>query len=319
MQTIGEAYMQPFTQSERATTQAINARSRIQLSQMRLVLAKQRLAQMQQMANIQLQNLAERQREFDQTMALKNKEFDASQAAPAGMSMADYRAFKARQAGLPYKLPTSDGGEGTYKMPTNREQGQLEQVVNAWPQMQSLITQIQNGAKYFLDKPDKFKKYTAAVSAAWTGNVTPEQEKILEDAGISSNAIIQAAETQSRLMNVAKTNEVFQNTKSLFQPREGETQQSYSARLNAAMLDNARRFFQAQLQLQDIPLDAAAQAEQNKKVDQQLLTDPMLSNLNGVKPSSVSVGNKGFTEDQIKKVMDATGLSRAQAITMLGG
>jgi hypothetical protein len=321
MQTIGEAYMQPLSQAERNATQATNSRTRAAISNMRLEMTRQRLVQLQQMAGLQLANLKERQNEFNQTMDLKNKQFDATQndSPVDGMTMSQYRAFEARKAGLPYEKATSSGDTGRYKMPTNNDQSKLEQVINAFPQIQSLLGQIQNGAKYYMNKPDKFKKYTAAISAAWTGGVTPGQEKVLEDAGISSNAIIQTAEVQSRLMNVAKTNDTFQNTLSLFKPREGETTDSYNARLNAVLLDNARRFFQAQLQLQDVPLNDAAQKDQNDKVDHELLTNGMLSSVNGSKPQSISIGDKGFTEAQIKKLMDATGMSRDQAITQMGG
>lgn len=279
--------------------------------QAQLLLNRLRLQQTMNANNLKAQGLAEKKREFD---AAQNN-------ITGGMSMPQYRAFEARKAGLPYtKVDDSGKAQGTYKMPTMADQSKLEQVVNAWPQLEDLLSQIKQGSKYFMNKPDQFKKYTAALSAAWTGNASPAQEKILEQVGITQNAITQAAETQSRIMQVAKTDTTYQDTRSLFQPKEGETLQSYQARINGVMADNARRFYQAQLQLQDVPLDPVAQNIQNQTVNQELAQDPMLSmGENTTEQTGMNINNVYYTNDMLNNLASNSGKTREQVITSLGG
>jgi hypothetical protein len=114
METIGEAFMRPYTEEQRAQTsqqrmlnQNNNALSRLNLSKMRLNLSKSRLAQMQRLNNIRMQQLSEKAREFNETLDFKNRQLNVAQQN--GLGSGRYATAEQKNVGAAMQIAQDAG------------------------------------------------------------------------------------------------------------------------------------------------------------------------------------------------------------------
>jgi hypothetical protein len=315
MESMGEAYSRSYNNMAKSENEFVRSENQYDSQIVRLLEQNQRFQLSKQrehdLNNFHNQRLGLEKQRLDQMSLMSNQRIQLIQAQIARIraqtqailsgksgGLTPWQQLQAQKAGVPYKLPTSSGGDGTYVMAPNPEKNRLSQVINAYPQLVPMVKNIQDGAKYYMDKPDQFKKYIAAVTAMWNGNLSSKQEQILEKSGIAQNTIIEATETLSRVMNMGKTDHSFIQLLTLYKPMQGETVQSYTSRLNSLMNDNARRFYQAQYEYQHMPTDKASQDDENKYIDDQISKDNIWSS--GASSSSLP---PGVTEAKIQEAM----------------
>lgn len=324
---ISQQRANSYSESQKQRGQLINAQ--VQQIMARIAQMPQELALKQQQAS----NGSLRDQLMQMNYALNLQKFKLQQQQDLDPNSTKNQSLAAREkkAGFPEPATMPDGSTGTVTFPTPTEMTQQQQIISAAPQMDALLNQIQNGANSFINKPGQFKKYVSALNAAWSGSVTPDQEKTLESAGISQNAITQATETESRLLNVPKVESVFNLTNDLFKPHEGETLDSYKARINALRNGNATRYYQAMFNTTlGFPsgLDGIAQKAQNKYVDDSVAADPAINQ--GAVPSSSQLptnndidtlaSQMGTTTDAVNNAiskLESKGYSKQQAMDYL--
>lgn len=147
----------------------------------------------------------------------------------------------------PYKKKTSSTGQvGTYQKPTNSTQTQLDAVQNAIPQLASAMNVIAQGAKYYSTAADRGARYIAAIGSYLSGNPSKSDQDILEKAGISATAMTEAAETLSRVQQLAKTDTTFQATLDMIKPQKGDTAPIYAAKQKGVFDEMKKRGLEAQ-------------------------------------------------------------------------
>jgi hypothetical protein len=277
METIGDAYNRSYNSemnqankydrllidSQRVSNQADFQKARLQnmnlMSQMKLLMMQKQLAAMKQSQALKIAQLQQSQNDYNEKVREFNiNEQDKLNAAKNGGSVQDYREDKLKMGGLPFTKKTSNGDLGLYRMPTGAEATSLQKVIDAYPQLYTAIDEISQGADYIKSNlPGETKKYSSAIISYLAGKATPGQEKIIEESGVSLDALIQASETAQRVMNIPKTNEGMKRAFDLFLPRTGDTIDSYNNRLANIKNNFTDRYWQAQYQLQGIPLKAS--------------------------------------------------------------
>jgi hypothetical protein len=223
----------------------------------------------QQSAQVDLANLELRQKEYEQRQNMYEQELPLKQE---GIEL------RKRKAGMAANVQFPDGTTGSTTLLTQKDLSKMQDVINAWPQFKSVLSQIARGAKYFTNNPDGLKKYEAAITATWTGKASPKDEKLLEDVGVSSQGILQAQELQSGLMNLPKLQETYSATEKAFTPQKGETLQSFLTRIAAITKDNALRYHQAIFNSQyGVPADEESEAARDKYVKEKVDSDPYIN------------------------------------------
>lgn len=288
-QLIGDAFMRPIEQASRIKSNQSLAANRNMRTQLmpeqvasRINYQHERLRQLDERIKQSQDRLNELQRQFNAKFPYYIKSIEIAQQN-AGLKAAqlaqNQQAYELRQrkAGVaqPTQFPT--GEQGLTTLLTQKDMSKMQDVINAWPQMKSVLSQIQGGAKYFVNNPDGLKKYMSALSATWTGHASKAQEQLLEKVGVSSQAIVQAQELQMSLMNLPKLQDTYNATAELFTPHKGETVQSLIARLNAVTRDNALRYHQAVFNTQfGVPADDQAESARDNYVAQHMQNDPFL-------------------------------------------
>jgi len=288
-QLIGDAFMRPIEQasriqSNRALMDNRNMRTRLMPEQVasRINYQHERLKQMDERIRQSQDRLSELQRQFNAKFPYYIKSIEIAQqnsALKAKGIEQNQQAYELRQRKAGIAQPTSfpTGEQGLTTLLTQKDMSKMQDVINAWPQMKSVLSQIQQGAKYFVNNPDGLKKYMSALSATWTGHASKSQEKLLENVGVSSNAIVQLQELQMSLMNLPKLQDTYNATEALFTPHKGETVQSFMTRTNAVTRDNALRYHQAVFNTQfGVPADDAAESARDKYVAEHMQNDPFL-------------------------------------------
>ncbi|MFY4731400.1 hypothetical protein [Nitrospira sp. BLG_2] len=288
-QLVGDAFMRPFEQGSRIQSNQSLARNRNMRTDLmpmqvasRIEYQRQRLKQMDERIRQSQDRLNELQRQFNAKFPYYIKGIEISQRnsdLKAQQLDQNNKAYdlRARKAGVAQQTDFPTGESGMTTLLTQKDMSKMQDVINAWPQMKSVLAQIQQGAKYFVNNPDGLKKYMSALSATWTGHASKGQEKLLEQVGVSSNAIVQLQELQMSLMNLPKLQDTYNATEALFTPHKGETVQSFMARTNAVTRDNALRYHQAIFNTQfGVPADNNAEHARDNYVTQQLANDPFL-------------------------------------------
>jgi hypothetical protein len=330
----GNSFMEPFEQGERIEQEkertALQQQRQADMDQMnaqRMQLVQAQIKRIQALTNNMYQknklmggqqalgwaNLAERKREFDENQ--KNQ--------LGGANIQQNRQLKLQMQGLPFVRQTANGDQGLFRMPTGNEASSLEKVIDAYPQLSTAIDQIGQGTSYMQTNfPGDVQKYSTAMIAYMAGDASPKQEKLLEKSGISLDALIQAAETAQRVMNIAKTNEGMRQAFDLFMPRKGDTAQSYLARMNTIKNNFNERYWMAQYQLQGIPLKAVGGEVPNPNAALEDMNNFVKSNVANTAPvtnnATVSALPTGITEADIQAAMKANpSATRDQIIALL--
>lgn len=288
-QLVGDAFMRPFEQGSRIQSNQAMTRNRDMRTELlpmqvlsRIDYQHQRLRQLDERIRQSQDRLNELQRQFNakfpyyvQSIGIAQRNADLK-AQQIGQNQAAYQ-LRARKAGIPSGTQFPDGSTGMTTLLTQKDMSKMQDVINAWPQMKSVLSQVQQGAKYFVNNPDGLKKYVSALNATWTGHASKRQEQLLENVGVSSQAILQAQELQMSLMNLPKLQDTYDATQAMFTPHKGETLQSFMTRINAASRDNALRYHQAIFNTQfGVPADNNAEDARDNYVSQQLDNDPFL-------------------------------------------
>ncbi len=288
-QLVGDAFMRPFEQGSRMKSNQAMVRNRDMRTDLmpmqvasRIDYQHQRLRQMDERIKQSQDRINELTRQFNEKfpyyiksmeIAQRNSDLKAQQLS----QNANNSQLRARKAGIAQQTNFPTGESGMTTLLTQKDMSKMQDVINAWPQMKSVLGQVQQGAKYFVNNPDGLKKYMSALGATWTGHASKEQEKLLESVGVSGNAIIQLQEMQMSLMNLPKLQDTYNATEALFTPHKGETVQSFIKRTNAVTRDNALRYHQAIFNTQfGVPADDNAESARDNYVAQHMANDPFL-------------------------------------------
>lgn len=251
---LAQAELQPFKANYyNALTQAALTRSR---------LLPERIAEMRRRDDIREKIEEERERLADIRSNLMQQRYNY---------LRNRIDITARMQGIPYSVV---GKKGLYQKPTAATQSGLQKVIDAFNPLNTAMKQIQKGALYYINAPNELKRYDAALVAYLTGNPSEKDNKILSQAGISLNAIREAAETASRIMNIPRTNEGFRSLFGLFQPTRGESPQSYYQRLKSTQNNFKQRYYQAMFESGvGIPVNKDAVNEMRNYVDSNVSVD----------------------------------------------
>lgn len=326
-QSIGESFARPFREVEtgaragsladeeqqRANMMPQMMRLKQQLAQAHLKLLQQRTSRMGQSNDMQEQMMDLKREQFAEQI----REFNERQKQ-GGTSGGRNGIF-----GQTYNTTLPTGKNATFQHPTRNQVTADQQTMTAYRQISPLMQQMQAGAKYYMNKPEQLKKYLAAFSA---GMVSPnllskDQQDILTKAGITQSAMIQAAETAARIMNMAKTNESLKVQMDLFRPQQGETPQSYLARQQSLHDDLKKRAVQASFESsvgQPVANLDDPDAEQNASdFEDDYINKKMGSSDAAVGSSSQQNDSDYLSDDNLNKVMKSKGLTHAQATDFL--
>ena len=87
------------------------------------------------------------------------------------------------------------------------------------------------GQSLLKNAPTKYKKYVSAFNSSLDGKATPEQQKFLNDLGISQDDIVRAGELSISINQLPKVKASMMHMFNLFKPRLGDNAQSYEKRL----------------------------------------------------------------------------------------
>jgi hypothetical protein len=195
--------------------------------------------------NIPKETAIRQQRVNNESALLPYRIANLKARAKNGGPLSAYQQMRILMQGGPVDRQLPDGSTGNWEMPTQMGRTKLQTVLDAYPQMVPLLSQVSKGAQSYISAGGSIDKYAAATAAVLSGTATPSQEKILEKAGVSSNAVTEMAETMSRILQVGKTDSAFKAMVDLVKPHQGETLNSFNTRLKGVNKDMEGRYNQA--------------------------------------------------------------------------
>ena len=132
-----------------------------------------------------------------------------------------------QNAGLPFE---KEGHKFTKAGTTLRNLDDL--TISALPDQQAVMQEIINGAQHFVGSPEKLRTYVAGLQANLTGGkVTKEQQKIINESGVSLNAMSRAVDSAQRVLAFPKTNEGMKTAFGLYAPSKNDNAESWTNRL----------------------------------------------------------------------------------------
>jgi hypothetical protein len=274
------------TSNMRAQAYSQGLQSRLPMIQARANLINAQIKQMPEMLKIREQQLAMQGQ--GQALQLQNMQLQQEKLQQLISNQGQNQVNKGRN----YQVQLDDGSVGNFQKPSQSNIAANQKVIAAWPQFVQSLGAIQKGAASYQTAHGKATKYLDSMSSYMTGTATPDQMKILSDAGITQNELTNISEISARLMQIAKTDGGFEHIMNMFQPVKGDTAESYANKLQQASDDMQTRVAEAQYENSDsrgVPLNDAGNADQDAFI-QKVMTNhrnviPMAGGTDSGKPS----------------------------------
>ena len=240
MTRYDNAFLEPFIQASRLDHQ----REMEANQQRRLEQGDRRLADNETM---QAERIKQIRAQIARIQQLTNNMANNGGRSPFNQLAQDRFTQQQKNSGEAYVLPTSSGKRGLFVKPKPAEQTKAQDVIRAYPQLESALQNILKGVQYTgTNFKGDYNKIIDAASAYMMNEATPKQIEVLSKSGIALDSITKAAETASLVMNQGKTNEVMHKNIELFAPRKGDTPEVYANRVQANLGDFKERYLQSQ-------------------------------------------------------------------------
>lgn len=317
---------------------AKNALNRTNLEQQRINISNNRehayegmLGNRAQLINQQIEMLKAKMAEMpDQLQILKDRVANQSLADQIKLHAQNLSAQRLLQNqqnmqnkySLPYVGKTTDGKDGVYQRPTSTQLNKLQTIQTSFPQIVPAMQQIQKGAQYYMTAPKKLNKYIDSISAYMAGNATDAQVKLLSDAGISKDALTQAAEIAANTFQFPKTNDGMKHAFDLFTPSKGQSPESFLNAQNQLLKNMEERYWQAVYQTtKGMPMNDGSQIGTNSLDDMQSFIKKMqdknyFGKISFDEDVDKDPGSNAQRENAIKLLM-SKGMTREEAIKRL--